>query len=110
MTPLIYAINDRDPKARKVHQRIDRLLNQDRIPRVHECLYSLDIANSAGQTLKVRQPAPVSRKGKQTRLVNRVLRPRSDADPPPFLERPPPMLLLLEIRQPLDHRRDPARS
>jgi hypothetical protein len=63
---------------------------------------------SARQKLKARQPAPVS--GIQTRLVNRVLRPRSDADPPPFLERPPPMLLLLEIRQPLDHRRDPARS
>lgn len=47
----------------------------------------------------------------RARLVNRVLRPRSNADPPPFLRRPPPtMLPLLEIRQPLDYRQDPARG
>jgi hypothetical protein len=43
-------------------------------------------------------------------FVNRVLRPRSDADPPPFLGRSSPTILpLLEIRQPLDYRRYPAR-
>ncbi len=47
---------------------------------------------------------------KRAHLVNRVLRSRSDADPPPFLKPPPSVLPLLEVRQPLDQRRDPARG
>ena len=90
------------PHRAKVHQRVDRLLNQDWISWVHECLYGLDNASQTDRNRNCQR--------KQARFVNRVLRPCSDADPPPFLGGPPPMLPLLEVCQPLDHRRDPARK
>ena len=50
MTPLTYAVNAESPKEQQCAVRIDRLLNQDRISRVHEGMYSLDTRTRVNQT------------------------------------------------------------